>query len=142
MASGAASRSFWAGNKSKVVNQTKRQPDGIGRGPSLVRTFVGHWAGFSRALIYPTPHHLPEQPREQAALRYTTGSYIFCLSRPASEFGANAKSFLYQPNFAKRAWMNRYRNAPGVRGPSKATASTLCQKCLKRDMSLSMTLSS
>ncbi|KAL2802131.1 zinc knuckle-domain-containing protein [Aspergillus granulosus] len=28
--------------------------------------------------------------------------------------------------------MNRYRNAPGVRGPSKATASTLCQKCLKR----------
>ncbi|PTU22433.1 hypothetical protein P175DRAFT_0507278 [Aspergillus ochraceoroseus IBT 24754] len=30
--------------------------------------------------------------------------------------------------------MNRYRNAPGVRGPSKATASTLCQKCLKRDI--------
>ncbi|KAL4785124.1 zinc knuckle-domain-containing protein [Aspergillus varians] len=28
--------------------------------------------------------------------------------------------------------MNRYRNAPGVRGPTKATASTLCQKCLKR----------
>lgn len=28
--------------------------------------------------------------------------------------------------------MNRYRNAPGLRGPSKATASTLCQKCLKR----------
>ncbi|KAL2836171.1 zinc knuckle-domain-containing protein [Aspergillus pseudoustus] len=28
--------------------------------------------------------------------------------------------------------MNRYRNAPGVSGPSKATASTLCQKCLKR----------
>ncbi|KAI9376824.1 zinc knuckle-domain-containing protein [Aspergillus egyptiacus] len=27
--------------------------------------------------------------------------------------------------------MNRYRNIPG-RGPSKATASTLCQKCLKR----------
>ncbi|KAL3480103.1 hypothetical protein BJX99DRAFT_47189 [Aspergillus californicus] len=32
--------------------------------------------------------------------------------------------------------MNRYRNAPGVRGPTKATASTLCQKCLKRDMFL------
>ncbi|KAJ5562207.1 hypothetical protein N7461_000968 [Penicillium sp. DV-2018c] len=30
--------------------------------------------------------------------------------------------------------MNRYRNAPTLRGPSKATASTLCQKCLKRDM--------
>ncbi|QKX56139.1 uncharacterized protein TRUGW13939_03239 [Talaromyces rugulosus] len=33
--------------------------------------------------------------------------------------------------------MNRYRNAPGARtgtGPSKATASTLCQKCLQRDM--------
>ncbi|KAA8652198.1 zinc finger CCHC-type containing 10 [Aspergillus tanneri] len=30
--------------------------------------------------------------------------------------------------------MNRYRNAPGVRGPSKATATTLCQKCLKRDI--------
>ncbi|EAL90268.1 hypothetical protein V8F44DRAFT_487359 [Aspergillus fumigatus] len=29
--------------------------------------------------------------------------------------------------------MNRYRNAPGIRGPTKATASTLCQKCLKRD---------
>ncbi|OJJ49577.1 hypothetical protein ASPZODRAFT_149097 [Penicilliopsis zonata CBS 506.65] len=30
--------------------------------------------------------------------------------------------------------MNRYRNnAPGVRGPTRATASTLCQKCLKRD---------
>lgn len=29
--------------------------------------------------------------------------------------------------------MNRYRNIPGQRGPSKATASTLCQKCLKRD---------
>ncbi|KAL6236433.1 zinc knuckle-domain-containing protein [Aspergillus navahoensis] len=28
--------------------------------------------------------------------------------------------------------MNRYRNAPGLRGPTKATASTLCQKCLKR----------
>ncbi|KAL5341710.1 zinc knuckle-domain-containing protein [Aspergillus crustosus] len=28
--------------------------------------------------------------------------------------------------------MNRYRNAPGVRGPTKASASTLCQKCLKR----------
>ncbi|KAL4809733.1 zinc knuckle-domain-containing protein [Aspergillus unguis] len=28
--------------------------------------------------------------------------------------------------------MNRYRNAPSVRGPTKATASTLCQKCLKR----------
>ncbi|KAL4888427.1 zinc knuckle-domain-containing protein [Aspergillus ambiguus] len=28
--------------------------------------------------------------------------------------------------------MNRYRNAPTIRGPSKATASTLCQKCLKR----------
>ncbi|KAL4975448.1 zinc knuckle-domain-containing protein [Aspergillus desertorum] len=28
--------------------------------------------------------------------------------------------------------MNRYRNATGLRGPSKATASTLCQKCLKR----------
>ncbi|PYH82129.1 hypothetical protein BO82DRAFT_383180 [Aspergillus uvarum CBS 121591] len=28
--------------------------------------------------------------------------------------------------------MNRYRNAPGLRGPSKATASTLCQKCLQR----------
>ncbi|KAJ5086324.1 hypothetical protein NUU61_007631 [Penicillium alfredii] len=32
--------------------------------------------------------------------------------------------------------MNRYRNAPGLRGPSKATASTLCQKCLKRDKCL------
>ncbi|RAL00286.1 zinc finger CCHC-type containing 10 [Aspergillus ibericus CBS 121593] len=29
--------------------------------------------------------------------------------------------------------MNRYRNAPGLRGPTKATPSTLCQKCLKRD---------
>ncbi|KAL4987581.1 zinc knuckle-domain-containing protein [Aspergillus falconensis] len=28
--------------------------------------------------------------------------------------------------------MNRYRNAPGLRGPNKATPSTLCQKCLKR----------
>ncbi|PYH95825.1 hypothetical protein BO71DRAFT_350383 [Aspergillus ellipticus CBS 707.79] len=28
--------------------------------------------------------------------------------------------------------MNRYRNAPGLRGPTKATQSTLCQKCLKR----------
>ncbi|PYI01712.1 hypothetical protein BO78DRAFT_464455 [Aspergillus sclerotiicarbonarius CBS 121057] len=28
--------------------------------------------------------------------------------------------------------MNRYRNAPGLRGPTKATPSTLCQKCLKR----------
>ncbi|KAK6815262.1 hypothetical protein RU639_008404 [Aspergillus parasiticus] len=28
--------------------------------------------------------------------------------------------------------MNRYRNAPSLRGPTKATASTLCQKCLKR----------
>ncbi|KAJ5935895.1 hypothetical protein N7454_005193 [Penicillium verhagenii] len=31
--------------------------------------------------------------------------------------------------------MNRYRNAPTLRGPSKASANTLCQKCLKRDMS-------
>ncbi|KAI9928560.1 hypothetical protein MW887_001774 [Aspergillus wentii] len=30
--------------------------------------------------------------------------------------------------------MNRYRNAPGLRGPTKASASTLCQKCLKRDI--------
>ncbi|KAJ5622847.1 hypothetical protein N7490_011452 [Penicillium lividum] len=30
--------------------------------------------------------------------------------------------------------MNRYRNAPSLRGPSKASANTLCQKCLKRDM--------
>ncbi|KAB8068141.1 hypothetical protein BDV29DRAFT_162672 [Aspergillus leporis] len=30
--------------------------------------------------------------------------------------------------------MNRYRNVPGLKGPSKATASTLCQKCLKRDI--------
>nr|KMM68173.1 hypothetical protein CPAG_04504 [Coccidioides posadasii RMSCC 3488] len=28
--------------------------------------------------------------------------------------------------------MNRYRNIPGLRGPSKATPNTLCQKCLKR----------
>ncbi|KAE8322018.1 zinc knuckle-domain-containing protein [Aspergillus sergii] len=28
--------------------------------------------------------------------------------------------------------MNRYRNAPSLRGPTKATASTVCQKCLKR----------
>ncbi|KAL4868142.1 zinc knuckle-domain-containing protein [Aspergillus spectabilis] len=28
--------------------------------------------------------------------------------------------------------MNRYRNTPGLHGPTKATASTLCQKCLKR----------
>lgn len=31
--------------------------------------------------------------------------------------------------------MNRYRNVPGARsGPTKATPSTLCQKCLQRDM--------
>ncbi|KAJ5145544.1 uncharacterized protein N7515_000108 [Penicillium bovifimosum] len=30
--------------------------------------------------------------------------------------------------------MNRYRNAPTLRGPDKATATTLCQKCLKRDI--------
>ncbi|CAI7599774.1 unnamed protein product [Penicillium bialowiezense] len=30
--------------------------------------------------------------------------------------------------------MNRYRNAPTLRGPSKASATTLCQKCLKRDI--------
>ncbi|OOQ84031.1 hypothetical protein PEBR_31949 [Penicillium brasilianum] len=31
--------------------------------------------------------------------------------------------------------MNRYRNAPGLRsGPSKASPTTLCQKCLKRDI--------
>ncbi|KAJ5936949.1 hypothetical protein N7466_003399 [Penicillium verhagenii] len=30
--------------------------------------------------------------------------------------------------------MNRYRNAPSLRGPSKASANTLCQKCLKRDI--------
>ncbi|KAJ6004152.1 hypothetical protein N7522_005797 [Penicillium canescens] len=28
--------------------------------------------------------------------------------------------------------MNRYRNAPTLRGPSKASANTQCQKCLKR----------
>lgn len=28
---------------------------------------------------------------------------------------------------------NRYRNAPSLRGPTKASATTLCQKCLKRD---------
>ena len=32
--------------------------------------------------------------------------------------------------------MNRYRNVPGLRGPTKASQLTLCQKCLKRDMSL------
>ncbi|KAI5295311.1 hypothetical protein KEM52_001762 [Ascosphaera acerosa] len=32
--------------------------------------------------------------------------------------------------------MNRYRNAPGNRAaPARATATTQCQKCLKRDMS-------
>ena len=31
------------------------------------------------------------------------------------------------------AMNNRYRNAPGLRGPTRATASTVCQKCLKRD---------
>ncbi|KEF61230.1 uncharacterized protein A1O9_02795 [Exophiala aquamarina CBS 119918] len=31
--------------------------------------------------------------------------------------------------------MNRYRTMPGL-GPQKATASTLCQKCLKKDMIL------
>jgi len=29
--------------------------------------------------------------------------------------------------------MNRYRTIPGL-GPQKATASTVCQKCLKKDM--------
>ncbi|PBP18632.1 hypothetical protein BUE80_DR010612 [Diplocarpon rosae] len=29
--------------------------------------------------------------------------------------------------------MNRYTRGPTIGGPSKATASTLCQKCLKRD---------
>ncbi|QMW25414.1 hypothetical protein G4B84_000659 [Aspergillus flavus NRRL3357] len=38
--------------------------------------------------------------------------------------------------------MNRYRNAPSLRGPTKATASTLCQKCLKRDMYLPSVVSS
>jgi len=28
--------------------------------------------------------------------------------------------------------MNRYRNVPGLRGPTKASQLTLCQKCLKR----------
>ncbi|KAJ9273447.1 hypothetical protein DTO212C5_521 [Paecilomyces variotii] len=28
--------------------------------------------------------------------------------------------------------MNRYRNVPGLRGPTRASADTLCQKCLKR----------
>jgi len=32
------------------------------------------------------------------------------------------------------AIMNRYRNAPGMRGPSKASPTTQCQKCLQRDM--------
>lgn len=31
--------------------------------------------------------------------------------------------------------MNRYRNVPGNKGPSRASPNTLCQKCLKRDMS-------
>lgn len=35
--------------------------------------------------------------------------------------------------FTLRA-MNRYGRGPTVGGPSKATATTLCQKCLKRDM--------
>ncbi|KAJ5995771.1 hypothetical protein N7481_002748 [Penicillium waksmanii] len=30
--------------------------------------------------------------------------------------------------------MNRYRNAPGMRGPSKASPTTQCQKCLQRDI--------
>lgn len=29
--------------------------------------------------------------------------------------------------------MNRYRTLPGL-GPQKASASTVCQKCLKKDM--------
>lgn len=31
--------------------------------------------------------------------------------------------------------MNRYRTLPGL-GPQKASASTVCQKCLKKDMLL------
>lgn len=30
--------------------------------------------------------------------------------------------------------MNRYGRGPTIGGPSKATATTQCQKCLKRDM--------
>jgi len=29
--------------------------------------------------------------------------------------------------------MNRYRTIPGLSGPPKATATTVCQKCLKKD---------
>lgn len=29
--------------------------------------------------------------------------------------------------------MNRYRNVPGLTNQSKASATTLCQKCLKKD---------
>ncbi|CAG8123307.1 unnamed protein product [Penicillium olsonii] len=42
-------------------------------------------------------------------------------------------AFLSQPDLLN-AFMNRYRNAPTLRGPSKASATTLCQKCLKRDI--------
>lgn len=44
---------------------------------------------------------------------------------------------LFFPNWSTDLMipMNRYRNVPGNKGPSRASPNTLCQKCLKRDMS-------
>ncbi|KAF4628085.1 hypothetical protein G7Y89_g10071 [Cudoniella acicularis] len=36
----------------------------------------------------------------------------------------------------RRTAMNRYHRGPTIGGPSKASANTLCQKCLKKDMSI------
>lgn len=81
---------------------------------------------------------LPSSFNTEPAIQYRTDCTVlvhsvFCVYFISSSF--NNKFLLLDLFCCYRLEMNnRYRNVPGLSSSSKATASTLCQKCLKRDM--------
>ena len=93
----------------------------------------GSWVQFCRSRpLLPRAYYFPFELNSRGELglisRYfARGFFAFVIF-----FVPRQLSLILHPQV--NGPMNRYRNAPGLRGPSKASANTLCQKCLKRDM--------
>lgn len=98
------------------------------------RRFVGHFAAIGR-LCRATIQFHQEQPRGIHSLcRYSLRGFAISCSERKLNVVEISGIYLSDPIAPEKAVMNRYRNAPGMRGPSKASPTTQCQKCLQRDM--------
>lgn len=99
------------------------------------RRFVGHFAAIGR-LCRATIQFHQEQPRGKihSFCRYSLRGFAISYFRRRLNLVEIPGIHSSDPIAPEKAVMNRYRNAPGMRGPSKASPTTQCQKCLQRDM--------